>query len=399
MKSRYIVTIVVFLVGAAGLTGVFLRLRGDRESEGAASEGAVVDSARAAAQSTAAASAFATGVAVPVEGAVVESGTFVLWVSAEGQAAALRAAPQHAEVSGPVVEVAVREGDFVRAGALIARIDPLVYRLDLDEAEGALEQAQAEYQDLTLGDDQIDDPELLDERQRQARVRSGLAGAEARLEKARYNFSKTEIRAPYAGRIANLAVDVGSRLSVADSVATVVDVSSVDVDVQVLESEIAVLDAGRDATVAFTAFPGEEFRGTVVTVNPVVDPASHVGRVTIRLRNPQSRILPGMHATVRIAGQLFEDRVSVAKEAIVERSRREVVFVFEPDEQGSDTGRAKWRYVTTGLENEFAVEIVPSDDTDMVQAGEIVLVGGHTTLTHDARVRLTEPVDTEGGAP
>ena len=82
-------------------------------------------------------------------------------------------------------------------------------------------------------------------------------------------------------------------------------------------------------------------------------------------------------------------------EAIVERSRREVVFVFEPSDAGSETGLAKWRYVTTGLENEDWVEIVPSDDTDMVSEGEVVLTGGHTTLTHDARVRLAA-VDDEG---
>ena len=87
------------------------------------------------------------------------------------------------------------------------------------------------------------------------------------------------------------------------------------------------------------------------------------------------------------------------KEAIVERSRREVVFVFEPESEGSSTGRAKWRYVTTGLENEEAIEVVPAEDTDELVEGEIVLVGGHTTLTHDAMVRLAEPEGGEGGAP
>jgi RND family efflux transporter MFP subunit len=397
MKSRYLVTIIVFAVAAAALGGIYLRLKQNSEETPEGDESAAVDSARDAALSTAS-TAFATGVAIPVEGKTVERGTFVLWVNVEGQAAALRMAPLHAEVAGPVVEVQVREGDFVASGDVIARLDPKVYELDLREAQGALEQAEAQYQDLTLGDETIDDPELLEVRQAQARIRSGLAGAEARLEMARYDLEKTVIRAPYAGRIANLAVDVGTRLLVNDSVATVVDLSSMDVDVQVLESEIAILEVGRDATVEFTAFPGEEFRSAVVTVNPVVDPLSHVGRATVRLRNPGARILPGMHANVHIAGRLFEDRVSVPKEAIVERSRREVVFVFEPDSEGSDTGRAKWRYVTTGLENEDAVEIVPSEDTDMVAEGEIVLVGGHTTLTHDAMVRLAEPGGA-GGAP
>ena len=397
MKSRYLVTILVFVVAAAALGGIYLRLKQNSEETPEDSESATVDSARAAAQSTAAASAFATGVAVPVEGAVVQRGTFVLWVNAEGQAAAMRRAPLHAQVGGPVIEVPVREGAWVSAGDVIAKIDPVEYEISRKEAQGALEQAEASYQDLTLGDETIEDPEVLQVRQTQARIRSGLAGAEARLEQAEYNLAKTVIRAPYSGRLANLVVDVGTRLSVNDSVATVVDLSVVDVDVQVLESEIAALDVGREATVTFTAFPGEAFQAEVATVNPVVDPISHVGRATVRLRNPGARILPGMHANVRIAGRLYEDRVSVPKEAIVERSRREVVFVFEPESEGETTGRAKWRYVTTGLENEEAIEVVPSEDTDELVEGEIVLVGGHTTLTHDAMVRLAE-TEAEGGA-
>ena len=397
MKSRYLVTALVIVIAAAILGGIYLRLKENTEETPDGDDSATVDSARAAAQSTAASSAFATGVAVPVEGAAVARGTFVLWVNAEGQARPLREAPLNAEVTGPVIEVPVREGAFVQAGQVIARIDPSRYELDLKEAQGALEQAQASYQDLTLGDEAIEDPQLLEDRQAQARIRSGLVGAEARLERAEYDLAKTVIRAPYSGRVANLVVDVGTRLSVNDSIATVVDLSRIDVDVQVLESEMAALEVGRDATVEFTAFPGVELNAEVVTVNPVVDPVSHVGRATVRLRNPGARILPGMHATVHIAGRLYDDRISVPKEAIVERSRRQVVFVFEPESEGSDTGRAKWRYVTTGLENEYAIEVVDSEDTDMVAEGEIVLVGGHTTLTHDAMVRLAEPAGATGG--
>ncbi len=392
MKSRHLVTIAVILVGASLLGGVYLRLRvtqaADADREGVS---AVVDSARDAASSTAGA-AFAAGIAVPVEAARARRGTFTIWVSAEGQAAALRTASLHAEVAGPVTAVVVREGQFVQRGQLLARVDPQVYQLDLREAVGQLEQAEAEYQDLTLGDDQIQDPAVLAERQRLARIRSGIVGAEARVGKAEYDLAKTQIRAPYSGRIANLVVDVGSRLSVGDSVATVVDVSNIDVDVQVLESEIAALDVGRQATVRFTAFPGEIFRGRVVTQNPVVDPESRYSRVTVRLDNPEARILPGMHALVRIAGRLYEDRVSIPKDAIVERNRRDVVFIFEPYEEGGTTGRAKWRYVILGLESEDLIEIVPpgpDDDEDFVEPGDVVLIGGHSTLSHDARVSVT----------
>ena len=401
MKSRHLVTIGVFLVGATLLAGVYLRLRDTQNEDdegGNAGDSAVVDSARAAASSTVGL-AFAAGIAVPVEAARASRGTFTIWVSAEGEAKALRSAPLHAEVAGAVTAVAVREGQFVQRGQLLASVAPQPYQIDLREAQGQLEQAEAEYQDLTLGDDQIQDPAVLVERQRLARVRSGISGAQARVERAQYDLAKTEIRAPYSGRVANLAVDVGSRLSVGDSIATVVDVSSIDIDVQVLESEIAALDVGREATVRFTAFPGESFRGRVVTLNPVVNPESRYSRVTVRLENPEARILPGMHTLVRIAGRLYEDRVSIPKDAIVERNRRDVVFVFEPDEEGATNGRAKWRYVLLGLESDDLVEIVapgPDDDEDFVEPGEIVLIGGHTTLSHDARVSVAQMDDEDG---
>jgi hypothetical protein len=64
-----------------------------------------------------------------------------------------------------------------------------------------------------------------------------------------------------------------------------------------------------------------------------------------------------------------------------------------------ENGLAKWRYVTTGLENEAVIEIVANPETEMVKPGEKVLVGGHYTLTHDARVRLVESVRDAGGRP
>jgi membrane fusion protein (multidrug efflux system) len=90
--------------------------------------------------------------------------------------------------------------------------------------------------------------------------------------------------------------------------------------------------------------------------------------------------------------------VLVPRAAILERDRRKLLFVFEPNEAGSARGFAKWRYVTTGLENDSVVEIVQSDDTEMVQPGEIVLTAGHHTLVHDARVRVTEKADTASNA-
>jgi multidrug efflux pump subunit AcrA (membrane-fusion protein) len=169
--------------------------------------------------------------------------------------------------------------------------------------------------------------------------------------------------------------------------------------VSVLEAELGYLTEGRRATVTFAAFPGETFTGRIETINPVVDPEQRTGRVTVVLSNPGGRMKPGMYAEVALDAQSFPDRIMVPRSAILERGepvRRTMLFVY--DSVGEDVGLAKWRYVTTGRENERYVEIVLGDE-DMVEPGEIVLIDGHHYLAHDTRIRLVENVAREGGRP
>lgn len=390
MKSRHWVTLGVVLLGGALLAGVLLRLQGTGEEEaGDGPATSAEDSVEREIESEAAASAFSTEVAVPVQAARVRRDTFMLWVKAEGTAEARRRATLRAEVGGPVREVPVEEGERVREGRLVARIDSSSYVLDLETARAEYEKARAEFRTMTLGGAELElDEEEREERRRQARIRSGLTQAEVDLERARYELDKTRIEAPFPGRVANLTVSEGARLDARDSVAAILDLSQVEVDVDVLETRITHLEEGRRARVRFTALPDESFPGRVVSINPLVDPESETVRVTVRLANPEARVLPGMHASVEVAGRRYADRVFVPRDAIVERDRREVVFTVSPSDSASGTGRAQWKYVTTGLENEQFVEIVPDEETEMLEPGELVLVEGHTTLTHDARVRV-----------
>ena len=395
MKARHWVTLIVMLIAGAAVVGIFMRLSEDEEEGPETFGDPAADSVAEAVRGTASAAAFATDIFLPVEGAVIQRDTFVIWVTASGRAASLRRAPLHADVQGPVTAVPVQEGEHVRAGQLLARIDPTLYELRAQRAEAGVARAQAEYLDRVLFDEELPDSVRL-ARAEQARIRVSLPDQEAQLAEARYELEKTRIVAPFAGLVANLAVAQGSRVRANDSIATIVDLSEIDIDAGVLHSELPLIEVGREATATFPALRGEVFQGRVVSVNPLVDPETQTARVTVRLSNPETRIVPGMPGNVRIAGRQLADRTFVPKEAVVERSRRQVVFVFEPGAPGSETGRAQWEYVTLGLENDTQFEIIPNpdgDDTFVPAGGEIVLVDGHATLTHDAQVRIDNHSD------
>lgn len=384
---RVIVTVVV--LGALG-GGTYLKLSG---GDGAEATESPDDSP---APEVSATSTFATDVAIPVEGAMVVQDTLVVSVSAAAQAAAARQATLLAQVEGLVTAIRVEENTAVSTGRLMIEIDSTEYALGVARAQANLAKAQATFRELTLFDDQIEDPEVRAERERVARAKSNLDEAEVGLREAQIRLARTRVGAPFGGRVASLRVVVGQNVRVGDELLTLVDLTPIRVEVKVLESEVGLLAEGRRATVTFAAFPGERFVGRIATINPLVDQETRTAKVTVMVPNTDGRILPGMYARVSLEARKFADRILVPRAAVLERDRRTMLFVFEGEGR---TGLAKWRYVTTGLANDSLVEIMENPETDMVSPGEWVLTDGHYTLIHDARVRMVENVREADGRP
>lgn len=364
---------IVLLVVAALGAGVWLRISADAEAEDAPEGGEAV---------TAASSMFSSDVAIAVEGAPVLLDTLVLSVSASGQAEGWRRAMVTAEVAGRVDRVPVRESQVVGPGEVLLTLDPVDYELALEEAEARLDRAEADYRERLLFDADLP-ADVREERDRSARLKSGLGEAEIAVRRARLDLERTRVRSPFPGRVASLQVVPGQRVNANAELMTIVDVDPIRVQVQVLEGELAHLAPGGRAEVRFSAFPDQAFQGEIQTINPLVEQQTRTARVTVLVPNPTGRIMPGMYARVELEAQRVPDRILVPRSAILERDRRTMLFVHED-------GRAKWRYVTTGMENETYVEILENPETDMVSEGEVVLTGGHFTLTHDAQVRLVD---------
>jgi HlyD family secretion protein len=390
-SKRLTGSLILVLVLALSGAGIYYRITSGRAADDAAAAAGAGEVAPADSGS-----GFDADMPIPVEGATVVQETLVLSVSAAGEAASFRSTVLRAQVAGQVRAVHVRENAGAAAGQVLLEIDPTEYELNLQEAKASYARAEATYREQLVFDERIADAAVRAEREKNARARSGLDGALATVRRAELNLARTHVVAPFAGRIANVMVVTGQYLSPGDELATVQQMDPLEVEVQVLEGEIGFIVPGRGATLAFAAFPGETFTGVVESVNPVVDQKTRTARVSVSVRNPRARLLPGMYARVALAAQRLPDRLLVPRTAILERDHKNLLFVFEGE---GDTGLAKWRYVTTGLHNDRLVEVIEGPETELVKPGEIVLVDGHQTLMHDARVRLTTDSRAEGGRP
>ena len=381
-----VLTVLIILGGLAG--GVWWRLRPEPEEESDSAElseeaGEVVESVQ---------QQFSTELPQPVTGVEAVKDTLWISVTAKGRAEAIRETKVTARTSGIVVSVPVRENQAVRSGQLMVRIDTTEYALEVAARFAALQKARADYQTRVIGDDALADEEVRARRDRLARAITGLDEAEVAHRRAELDLEKTSVRAPFGGRIADLKVVPGQFVPEGEELLTVVDIDPIKVAVQVLGTEVVYLDEGRAATLDFTAFPDQAFHGRIETINPVIDPETNTARVTVHIANTDGRIKPGMYAEADLEAQQFPDRILVPRTAILETAdRRTHLFVLED-------GRAKWRYVTPGLENELLVELLEGDE-DWVAPGEIVLVDGHYYLPHDAAVELVDDPEAAGGRP
>ena len=383
LRGASLVVVLALLAGT-----IYWRVRPDPEAEAQASGGSeaqteVVQSVQ---------EQFNTEIPQPVRGVAAVQDTLWISVNANGRAAAIRSVMLTAQVEGRVAQVSVEENQYVGESELVVLVDTAEFALEVAAKAAALRKAEADYQARVLFDEEIEDDEVRASRDRFARSSTGLDQAEVEHRRALLELEKTAVQVPFGGRVADLKVVVGQLVRAGDELLTLVDLSPIKVELQALGTEVVNLEEGRVATLTVTAFPDTTFTGRIRTINPVIDPTNNTARVTVHLPNRDGRIKPGMFAEAELQARNFPDRILVPRAAVLERGdRRTMLFVFEE-------GRAQWRYVTTGLENEEFVELVEGDE-DWVAPGEVVLVDGHHYLTHDAAVQLVDDPAAAGGRP
>lgn len=300
--------------------------------------------------------------------------TFSHEIVGNGRAAARRKADLSFSAGGMVDEVLVRNGQRVAKGQPLVRLDRFQLENELAKAREAVESARLEMQDVIIG--QGYDPEQMaqvpTEVVKLARQRSNLEANELALAAAERNLQDATLVAPMGGVVANMAARPHSVAP--QPVCTLIDDSAMDVEFEVLESELPMVRPGDAVEVAPFSSPTRS-RGTVTELNPMVDAN---GMVKVRATvGGNHTMIDGMNVRVTI-GRAVEQALVVPKSAVVLRSGRQVVFTL-------DDGKAMWHYVATGLENLSQYTI-----TEGLEPGMMVITSGNINLAHESPVKVME---------
>jgi HlyD family secretion protein len=328
--------------------------------------------------------------------------------SKAGTVEARRRAKLSPGTSGVVVELFARRGDRVSAGALLLRLENSLQAAQLELVERELDVTTAQQQRSCIAAERalrelernrelasqkivsVDVLDALENTHRLAEADCAVAAAEverarAAVEVARAEFQKTELRAPFDARVAEVAVELGEwvtpsvPLLAAPDVIDAIDLASLYVSAPMDEVDSALLSEGQPVRVTLDPFPDRSFPGRVARIAPYVLDVEQQNRtleIEVELDDADlaSRLLPGTSADVEVILDVRADVLRVPSYALLQGG---TVLVLEGDalvERAIELGMRNWEWaeVTGGLEAGERVAL--SLDRPGVEAGARVTV-------------------------
>jgi RND family efflux transporter MFP subunit len=240
-------------------------------------------------------------------------------LDATGYVVARRQATLSAKILGKLVEVNVEEAQHIENGQVIARLDDSNYIAALRQAQAQAAQASAN----------LSDQEAIFERYRRLHAENAISTDAFETQRLAYDTARTQldvanaatalaqtyendtvIRAPYAGMVTDKAAQIGEIVAPAAAgggftrtgIATIVDMDSLEVEVDVSEDYIDRVHPGGEAGIRLDAYPDWNIPGTVIAIIPTADESKGTVKVRIAIHAKDARILPQMGARVAFLG-------------------------------------------------------------------------------------------------
>ena len=259
-------------------------------------------------------------------------------LDASGYVTARMQATVSSKLTGKVLEVYIEEGMFVEKGQILAQLDDSSVQAELNFAKTQLKEARRIFnRTLELRKDNLASQASLDA------AESQVDGLKARLDISKQVVADMQIRAPFSGVVINKAAQPGEMISPVSAgggftrtgIGTIVDMSSLEVEVDVNESYINRVQPGQPAITNLNAYPNWDISSEVIAIIPTADRNKATVKVRIGLLEKDERVLPDMGAKVSFLKEQVTEApeeingVMIPSSAIIKEDDLSYVFVIK----------------------------------------------------------------------
>ena len=370
---------------------------------------------------------------------IARKGKITSIVTATGKVKAQADVEISADVMGRIEELPVKEGRRVKAGQLLVKIDDRSRQMDVAQVKGALLSAQSAYEKARI---ELNREKQLFEKGLSSQSRLDIVQnlydqasaqvqiSQATLDRTQDQLDKCTIRSPMDGIVTKLNSEKGENVVIGTMnnpgtvIMVVSDLSAIEIEAEVDETDIASIKVGQDVEILLDAFPDTTFKGEVIQVGNSAKASSFAVSdqvtnflVKVKLLDDVPSIRPGMSASVDITTDSRLDALNVPIQAVVMREEKgDTLTAKEEEKEGAlasantlprkgnkkgkkekkelegvfvvKEGRAKFVEVKTGIADQQNIEIVSGiNEDDMVVIGTYKIL---RTLKDRDKVKVTE---------
>lgn len=331
-----------------------------------------------------------SGAPMMVEVTTITSGAIIENSEAVGNTRAFESVALTAKASGTVEKISFVEGQTVKAGDELIRLDVAERRADLEASRAAISTTRAQRDETAQKLERAmtlrrtgagTEAQVADLSLQLKTIETNIAAAEARERAAAARLDDLSIRAPFDGRVGMRLISLGALVDNKIVITTLDDVSRMRLDFSVPETLITKVAVGAAVNAVSAAFPGRAFKGEVAVIDTRIDPITRSAKVMAIIPNADAALKPGMFMNVSLQVAARENAILAPEEAVVAEGPRQIAFIVKD-------GKIERRVVTIGQRQDGKVEILKG-----VAVGEVIVVRGVQ------RVRQGLPVQTRPAFP
>lgn len=276
-----------------------------------------------------------------------------------------------AKIEGIVKQIFAEEGNIVKTGEALAKLEDEQYKLELEKAEALLKKLSNDFQrNEALFKNKIISKDTYEQAKYDFHTQESTVGL------ARLNYTNTTIKAPFMGVIAERMIKTGNMVQKNQSTFRITGFNPLLALLHVPEKEMSKLKPGFPAKVSADAIPGTEFTGKIIRISPVVDAGTGTFKVTVEINDKTMKLKPGMFARVNIVYDNHNDTLLVPKNTILEEDTESWVFLVKKD----TVTKTK---VVTGYKNKTHVEIISG-----LSPNDTIVTTGLSTLKDGTKVKV-----------
>ena len=332
---------------------------------------------------------------VPVGVSIAQTAEIHEEIALNGSLIARRTSRLSTEIDGLVSEILVDDGDRLKLGAVVIRLDPQLARIDRDAASARLEEARARKRESERRHRELQELQetrhVADTNVEAAKAQIDIDAAtvkrgEAELARALELLDRHVVSAPFDAVVSRKLVESGEWVETNTAIAELVDVAVLRLEVPVPQFYYANVDTETHVSIRLDAMPDRSFEAKVTRKIPVSDTASRTFRIWIDIPNDERSLAPGMSARVKlhVAAGDRAPAILLPRDAIVRKpdgTTNVWVIVVE-----DGITKAVPRLIETGRSYRDHIEIVQGD----VRPGQQVVIRGNEILRPGQSVHVAE---------